>query len=369
MAETIAPKKRGRPKGSKNGAHKNPDVPKEYVCPRCGIKKQEDMFYKSKGSMMWDFSDGRVLTACKDCFDGRLRIATERYGERMGLIIACHWVDAPYIDAVYQAVLQKQGNFDFGLYMRTLNGVQYVKKSFITSLIDNSFVEDSAAKVQESAEAKWSRDEIRNKKEVVDMLGADPFDGYNTADRRYLFGELAKYLDEDLLDDAFKLSQVVQIVTNNLQIKKCDLQISGLDVARDADKVKTLNTIKKDLVASNDKIAKENEISVRNRTNKDAGKSTLTYLMRDLRNKDFVEAQANYYDQLKSEGTRWAADMSMKALMQNTMFDENDKQEIFIGQREMIGDLQSKLDDKTEECRLLKIENQELAQNQKKGRR
>lgn len=348
---------------SKSTAKKEP---KKYVCPRCGVEKDEDMFYKSKGSMMWDFSDGRVLTACKDCFDGRLRVVTERYGERTGLMIACHWVDAPYIDDVYQAVIQKQGNFDFGLYMRTLNGVQYLKKSFITSLIENSFAEDSSAKVQESAEAKWTREEIRNKKEVIDMLGADPFDGYSAQDRRYLFGELAKYLDEDLLDDAFKLSQVVQIVTNNLQIKKCDLQISSLDVYKDADKVKTLNTIKKDLVASNDKIAKENEISVRNRTNKDAGKSTLTYLMRDLREKDFAEAQANYYDQLKSDGTRWAVDMSMKAISQNAMFDENDKQDILVHQREMIDKLQGELDDKTEECRLLKIANLELSSNGKK---
>ena len=338
---------------------------KKYTCPRCGMEKTEDMFYMSKGSMVWDVYDGRVITACKDCMDGRIRVVTERYGERKGVMIACHWVDAPYIDSVYQAVLQKQGNFDFGMYMRTLNGIQYSKKSFITSLLNDSFSEDSAELVRESAEAKWSREEVRNKREVINMLGADPFDGYSASDRRYLFGELAKYLDEDLLDDAFKLSQIVQIVTNNLQIKKCDLQISAMDVSKDADRVKTLNTIKKDLVASNDKIAKENEISVRNRTNKDAGKSTLTYLMRDLREKDFKEAQANYYDQLKSDGTLWAVNMSTQALMQNTMFDENDKQEILMNQREMIQNLQSKLDDKTEECRLLKIENQELLQGKR----
>lgn len=354
-ATTGRPRKRTAPKEMK-----------KYVCPRCGVEKNEDMFYKTRESMVWDFSDNRVLTACKDCMDGRIRVVTERYGERNGLMIACHWCDAPFIDAVYQTVLQKQGTFDFGLYMRILNGIQYAKKSFITSIINNTFVEDTAAQVQESAESKWSKEEIRNKREVISMLGADPFDGYSSTDRRYLFSELAKYLDEDLLDDAFKLSQIVQIVTNNLQIKKCDLQISAMDVAKDADKVKTLNTIKKDLVASNDKIAKENEISVRNRTNKDAGKSTLTYLMRDLREKDFVEAQANYYDQLKSDGTLWAIDMSTKALMQNTMFDENDKQEIFMKQRDTILDLQGKLDDKTEECRLLKVENRELKSNGKK---
>lgn len=58
--------------------------------------------------------------------------------------------------------------------------------------------------------------------------------------------------------------------------------------------------------------------------------------------------------------------MSMKAISQNAMFDENDKQDILVHQREMIDKLQGELDDKTEECRLLKIANLELSSNGKK---
>ena len=118
--------------------------------------------------------------------------------------------------------------------------------------------------------------------------------------------------------------------------------------------------LKQGLVNSNDKIAKENEISVKNRSNKDIGRSTLTYLMKDLREKDFKEAEANYYDQLRSEGTQWAADMSMKAIKQNGFFDENDRGEVFELQREMIQKLQAQVDDLTEEKRLLTIERDEL---------
>ena len=117
------------------------------------------------------------------------------------------------------------------------------------------------------------------------------------------------------------------------------------------------------LVGSNDKIAKENEISVKNRSNKDVGRSTLTYLMRDLREKDFKQAEANYYDQLRSEGTQWAATMSMKAIKANTFFDENDKEEIFQIQREKIEVLQAQVDDLMEEKRqlLIQIENMQRA--------
>ena len=152
----------------------------------------------------------------------------------------------------------------------------------------------------------------------------------------------------------------MQIVDNNKQIRQCDVKIANLDPVKDATNIKTLNNIKKDLVASNDKIAKENEISVKNRSNKDVGKSTLTYLMRDLRNKDFDRAEADYYDQLKSVGTQWAVDVSQKALLDHCLFDENDKKEVYETQLKLIESLNRELDDKKEQVRQLLIENEEL---------
>ena len=121
-----------------------------------------------------------------------------------------------------------------------------------------------------------------------------------------------------------------------------------------------LNEIKNKLVQSNDKIAKENEISVKNRSNKDAGKSTLTYLMRDLRQKDFDKAEADYYDQLRSPGTRWAVDMSITSIKQNGMFDENDKKEVYEMQLDLIDNLNQQLDEAKEKIRLLTKENDRL---------
>lgn len=185
--------------------------------------------------------------------------------------------------------------------------------------------------------------------------------GYPEEDRRFLFNQLSPYLeDDDVADDAFKLSQILQIVDNNKQIRQCDVKIANLDPVKDATNIKTLNNIKKDLVASNDKIAKENEISVKNRSNKDVGKSTLTYLMRDLRNKDFDRAEADYYDQLKSVGTQWAVDVSQKALLDHCLFDENDKKEVYETQLKLIESLNRELDDKKEQVRQLLIENEEL---------
>ena len=210
-------------------------------------------------------------------------------------------------------------------------------------------------------QVKWSEQDKQNKQYAIDIVGYDPFEEYPEEGRKFLFNQLSPYLEDDSnADDAYKLSQILQIIKNNYQIDICDKKMSQLDPLKDAESIKTLSDIKNKLVQSNDKIAKENEISVKNRSNKEAGKSTLTYLMRDLREKDFDKAEADYYDQLRGVGSQWAADMSMKAIKENGIFDENDKKEIYEMQLDMINSLNKQIDDLKEQVRLLIIENDRL---------
>lgn len=210
----------------------------------------------------------------------------------------------------------------------------------------------------------WSEQDKQNKQYAIDIVGYDPFEEYPEEGRKFLFNQLSPYLEDDSnADDAYKLSQILQIIKNNYQIDICDKRMAHLDPLKDAENIKTLNDIKNKLVQSNDKIAKENEISVKNRSNKEAGKSTLTYLMRDLREKDFDKAEADYYDQLRSVGTQWAVDMSIKSIKENGLFDENDKKEIYEMQLDMINSLNKEVDDLKEKVRLLIIENDRLKEN------
>ena len=84
--------------------------------------------------------------------------------------------------------------------------------------------------------------------------------------------------------------------------------------------------------------------------------------MRDLRNKDFDKAEADYYDQLRGEGTQWAISISQKAMLDHCLFDENDKREIYENQLNLIDDLYKQLDDKKEEVRKLLIEKDKLTE-------
>ena len=350
--------------GTSKVGRKKPEPIPEYECIICGMPHKANEFYKSTNSRIWRQTKGTV-PICRECLGSIWREMTDRWGEKSALAIICHYMDLPYDVMAYMAVINKNSSFELGLYIRSLNGSQYKQSSFMNTIV-NGELNKSVEAVQEVMEEKWGREDQRNKNTVIEIIGYDPFEGYTGNARKFLFGEILKYFDDDISEDAYKLSVIIQIVINTYQINQCNLEIAKLNPIKHADDIKLLQTQKKSLSDINMSLAKENEISVKNRSNKDVGKSTLTYLMRDLREKDFKQAEANYYDALRGPGSLWAIDMSNQAILQNTMFDENDKQEMFMEQRKLIQKLQAELDDTLEENRLLKIAAAEQASAKKR---
>src|SRR5699024_10523866 len=100
------------------------------------------------------------------------------------------------------------------------------------------------------------------------LIGYDPFEGYSESDQKFLYSDLLNYFgDEDVVEDQFLVSQIIQIVNNNNQIRKLDYLLSNYmadneTLGEKASTIKSLNATKKDIVANTDKIAKENRISV-----------------------------------------------------------------------------------------------------------
>ena len=371
---------------------------KKKVCSSCGRELPLNTgFYSSKSPMF--AVDGKI-NICKECF-----IATA-LNEETGEIDETKFknllrrTDFPYYrDNLQSATLQYakehgyvddddvkyHGNDIIKLYMKNVNSLRQLstktfedseKDGFIqkrSTVLKNANADikmlsgtqanknSSTANIEETEEVVWSDQDAKNMEYAIEVVGYDPFEDYPEENRRFLFNSLSPYLeDDDNVEDAYKLSQIIQIVDNNNQIRICNKRIANLDPVKDNEEIKTLQSIKKDLVQSNDKIAKENEISVKNRSNKDAGKSTLTYLMRDLREKDFDKAEADYYDQLRGEGTQWAISVSQKAMLDHCVFDENDKKEIYEHNLKITNELYKELDDKKEEVRQLLMKIDEL---------
>lgn len=329
----------------------------EYRCLRCGDSWENPInkFYKSPWSDCFK-KNSRYAPFCRKCVKEMFDDYERKYGTNYACIFMCYKLDVPYYYSLYDSIVKNNNTFSIGLYLRQLNNRQYQYQDFSQSIL-NEEIGKKQEDYEKEKEIRWSKQDVKNREYAIDVIGYDPFLDYPEEDRRFLFNQLMPYLeDEDTVDDAYKISQIIQIVDNNKQIQQCNVRIANLDQVINANDIKALNTNKKMLVESNDKIAKENEISVKNRSNKEIGKSTLTYLMKDLREKDFKRAEADYYDQLQSEGSRWATNISQKALLDHCLFDENDKREVYETQLNLINNLYKELDDKKEELRLALIE-------------
>ena len=341
-------------------------LPPLYKCTCCGktVQDPDGKFFKVIQNSLYKANDGysNVCTYCCDDYFARMR---DKYkDEKMALLMTCAEMGWFFSEATYIKMKEKDSqDIRLGDYVKRLNLSQNKDLTFVDyviSSINNEQFLRSKEEVNQQMESEWTKEELKNKNEVLEVVGYDPFAGYQNADRRYLFNELVKYLDDDVIDDSYKLSQIIQIVNNNNQIRQYDLLIAQLKPLIDSKDIQVLNDLKGKLVVANDKIAKENEISVKNRSNKDIGKSTLTYLMKDLRQKNFEKAEADYYDQLKSEGTRWAMELSVNAIQKNAYFDENDYNEIKDIRRELVDKLQSQVDNLMEDKRKLLLEIQNL---------
>ena len=342
------------------------DLPYEgfkFRCSRCGKESESiDKFYKNPNSKRFVGNCG-MTTLCRECVQEMFLEMAARYNdERLAAAITCSAIDVVFDNKLYDSIVEKNVNFTMGLYLRTiLSMAPFAKKTFTYTLTSHE-LDRKRSEIEDEEESEWDENSVQNREDVIRAYNdVDPFSGYPVADRRFLFNELVQYLDDDTSSDAYKLSVLRQLCVNTLQIAKYDKLVSGLNPLTDADQIASMQSLKNDLVSANDKLTKENEISIKNRSNKQAGKGSLTGLMRELRDKQIKGREANFYDMLYSPGSYWAIEMSNKAMREHAFFDENDMNDILIEQREKILALQKEVDDLKEEKRLRMIAEEEAA--------
>ena len=344
----------------------------DVFCPMCGDLKASGNYYKNT-SLLYNGSKG-IMVFCKDCI-----VETyEKYFQitkdiKTSVYITCMKFDIPYgeseIEGALKQLIKSPNSNPFRIYMTKLNSLGSFNDTNLCGFEPVGMLEktNSSMKILSNdgineigTDIELTPQDLEVKEDVIRLIGYNPFDGYSKFDQKFLYNELLTYLDEDTLDDNFKLSQIIQLVNNNNQIRKIDLVISSMtadtkSLTANQGEVKSLSQTKQAIVNNTDKIAKENSISVKNRGDKSAGKSTLTYMMKQYRELGFEKAEQDYYDQNKAYGMKVTADISNKSLLEQLQLDENDYTEMINNQRELVQELQSKIEDVEEENRQLHV--------------
>ena len=214
--------------GPKKKAVVLPEDDECFICPHCGKSKKRGEFYSS--------TDPAVVIGiafpCKDC---SAKIA-RNYNPRSGIYGDCteqsvqaalEYLDKPFLRNIYESSC---GEKDGGT-MKTV-WAAYIKN--ITSLSQYNtlrwrdgdlFKKDTIVATPVEPEKELNTevmDELeKNRKDIIRLIGYDPFEKESKEDKPLLYAQLIGYIDsEGNNDDMTRVLDSIEIVRGYLQLQK-----------------------------------------------------------------------------------------------------------------------------------------------------
>lgn len=372
-----------RSAGRKVAAKKTAADEKKYLCQFCLKEKRKSEFYIS--------TDPHVMTGivpiCKDCIrkialnwdDNR-----KEYGPctKKSVMDALEYLDRPFLESLWNSsyaewaddTKQKRRTTIWDAYIKNVGLKNYNGMRWRDGDIFQTYVEDAKQVAalesgdKESAPTLVASQEVnnevdKNRKDVIRLLGYDPFEGEKLEDQPLLYSQLIGYLDlGGDNEDMMRTSSAITIVRGFLQQAKLDDKIakSMANSNVNAAELKTLLDSKQKISSTISQLAEQSCLSLKHNKNASKGENTFTGIVKKLKEMDLRDAEVNAFDIGTAEGMRQVADISNASIMKQIRLDENDYNEMLIKQREMITKLQEKADQNEETARILLRENIDL---------
>lgn len=344
----------------------------KFTCYLCGELKSDKDFYNCTDPL----SKAHVTRVCKKCAEklvydiGPDKVKHAPTKESIKLTL--EYLDKPYFEKLYEDSLQEAANTMSGKakndvwtsYIKNVSMKQYNtlrwrdgdgagegNSLFIDIPIDNS---EEVKKMFEI-----------NRRTVISALGYDPFESAAEIDKPLMYNKLVGFLDESTQDDELKLGACVEIVHSLNQSEKINNVINALQrtpdsIIKNSATIKALEATKKDIMKTTLDLARDNGISIKHSNRNTKGAHTLTGKLKQLKESDLRSKEMNAFDINTSEGMRQVASISYEAIYKQLALDENDFTNMISTQKEMIHELQEKLDAAEEEARLYRRERNDL---------
>ena len=339
-------------------------------CPYCNKEKKESEFYMS--------TDPLVLTGrtsmCKDCAKKIARNWDENkkeYGNctKASVQAALERLDKPWIESLWESSYHE-------VYDENIGMTQYKTMRWRDGDLFNTYVEDAKTvadierREEENAQMLVNSQEVqnefeKNKRDVIRLLGYDPFEGEKIEDQPLLYSQLIGYLDlGGDNDDMMRTSSAITIVRGFLQNAKIDDRLAKAMANSNANtaEIKALLDSKQKLSSNISQLAEQSCLSLKHSKNASKGENTFTGKTKKLKDMNLREAENNAFDIGTCEGMRQVADISNASILKQIHLDENDYTEMLGQQREMIVKLQQQADENAEKARILLRENVDLKQ-------
>ena len=356
---------------------------KKYLCHYCLKEKKRTEFYVSTNPLVMS----GITFVCKDCVR-KIALDWDDNRNEFGactkktVMEALEIIDRPFLNNLWDSSYAEWANQEgqirrptiWDAYIKNVSMPQYRGMRWRDGDIFNTFVEDAkqvaALEIgnKEAAQTLIDSQEVsnefeKNRKDVIRLLGYDPFEGEKLEDQPLLYSQLIGYLDlGGDNEDMMRTSSAITIVRGFLQQAKLDDKIAKVmaNTNANASEMKTLLDAKKNISATISQLAEQSCLSLKHNKNSSKGENTFTGIVKKLKEINLRDAEVNAFDIGTSEGMRQVADISNASIIKQIRLDENDYNDMLIKQREMLIKLQEKADQSDETARILLRENIDL---------
>lgn len=373
-----------RSAGKKTTSTKKTVDEQKYLCPHCLKEKKKSEFYIS--------TDPRVLTGitsiCKDCVR-KIALNWDDNRQEFGactkktVMDALEYIDRPFLERLWDSSYNEWANQDSKL-RRTTIWDSYIKNVGLKNYnglrwrdgdIFQTYIEDAkqVAALEnghtEAAQTLLSSQEVdnefeKNRKDVIRLLGYDPFEYEKLEDQPLLYSQLIGYLDSggDGNEDMMRTSSAITIVRGFSQQSKIDDKIARAMANTNVNptELKTLLDAKKNLSATISQLAEQSCLSLKHNKNASKGENTWTGKIKKLKDMDLRAAEVNGFDIGTCRGMQQVLEISDASIMKQLALDESEWSDIVAEQRQTIVNLQKERDVYREVNRIILRENLDL---------
>lgn len=348
----------------------------KYLCYCCGSSKPRSKFYSSTDP----YNSVGVAIYCKDCIERIARNWNQNYKEfgdvtKQSCMAACERLDVPWLEEVWEISynevnnpsLKKPKTNMWASYAKNIKLPKYNGLRWRDGDLFNNDKSNTAIPISEDRDVNPEvLEELeKNRKDVIKLIGYDPFEKEAEEDKPLLYAQLIGYIDSDgNNDDMTRILDSIEIVRGYLQLQKLNdmsaKAFANLAQTGQSGEIKNYMDTKKKVADVISQLAEQSCISQKHNKNSKKGENTWTGKIKMLKDLNLREAENNGFDIGTCRGMQQVLEISDASIMKQLALDESEWSDMVAEQRSKIVKLQSERDIYKEVNRILLRENIDL---------
>ena len=318
----------------------------KYVCSCCGKALPQEKYFLAynEGNLGRIEPNGRMHThicmdCCKNLYEYLFYEKASKDGEK-AMKWLCSYLNIYYDDVSYFKAKKAMEEKDRKThiveeYMNVISRSATLKgKVFLESPdVDVSqnqgdskadkIINSKTGSVPEDLEEEWSKADLEAKRQVIKMVGYDPFYFEEEKNRKLLYKDLLGMMEQGMELDGLKVQAAIQIVLSFKNIRELNEKYrKKSDEDAPVSELKAITDLKKQELTTISGFSKDNGFGERYAIAKAKGENSFTGIQAKMNEMKYEKAILNKYNVETSATIQQAADASFKAIFNQLSLSE-----------------------------------------------